>query len=43
MPGGVLGVEFSTDFEATIEGPVVRVAEGEFFDEALAAPAGCGD
>lgn len=40
MRGGVLEVEFTADFEATIEGPVVRVAEGEFFDEALAAPAG---
>lgn len=35
MPGGALDVELGSDLEATIEGPVVRVAEGELVEEGL--------
>jgi diaminopimelate epimerase len=35
MPGGILDVELGSDFEATIEGPVVMVAEGELAEEGL--------
>jgi diaminopimelate epimerase len=35
MPGGVLDVELGPDFEATIEGPVVKIAEGQLAEETL--------
>ncbi len=35
MPGGVLRIEFEEDFQAIMTGPVTRVAEGEFYEEAL--------
>jgi len=34
MPGGVLDVEFDGD-RATIEGPVLQVAEGDLAEEGL--------
>jgi diaminopimelate epimerase len=37
MPGGALTIEIAPDYQATMTGPVAKVAEGRFADELLGA------